>query len=448
MVALVGRPVADWRERLGEKLMSPAEAVAIVRPGDTVFVGLLGSVPMTLCAALVERAAEIAGATILTGLTPFDWDRPEVLAHLQVRSLYAGPVERRAVNEGRIEYIPAASFVPGRMPHGWDVPIDVAAIPISPPDAEGYCSFGATVFFNPTAVEQARTLIGEIHPEYIRTGGQNRVHISKFARLAEAAAAPAPLPIPPRSDETVYAAEVICTLTATELIPDQATLQIGIGDVSAAMCLYLFEKHDLGIHTELLPGGIPALIDAGVVTGKYKEVNAGKVVASLAAQLPPEEMAYIDGNPTFELYDFGYTDDMRLLLRFTNFVAVNNALFVDLTGNGTAETMGSRVFSGPGGQPTFVYAASAVPGGRSILVLPSSQLVDGERQTRIMPTLPLGTTATAHRAFVDYVVTEQGIATLHGKSIRERIGELISVAHPDFRAELKAEAQRIYGFTI
>lgn len=448
MVALVGRPVADWRERYAATLMSPAEVMAIVRPGDTVFAGLLNSVPLTLCAALADRAAQIPGVTVLTGLTPFNWDRPEILEHLRVRSLYAGPVERRAVNEGRIDYVPAASFVPGRMPHGWDVPIDVAAIPISPPDEAGYCSFGATVFFNPTVVEHAQALVGEIHPEFIRTGGQNRIHISRFARLAEAAPAGTALPIPPRSEETVFAAEVICTLTATELVPDRATLQIGIGDVSAAMCLYLFEKHDLGIHTELLPGGVPALIDAGVVTGRYKEINTGKVVASLAAQLPAEELAYIDGNPIFEFYDFGYTDDMRRLLQFTNFVAINNALFVDLTGNGTAETMGPQVFSGPGGQPTFVYAASAVPGGRSILVLPSSQVVNGERLTRIMPTLPLGTTVTTHRAFVDYVVTEQGIATLHGKSLRERIGELISVAHPDFRAELKGEAQRIYGFTI
>src|SRR5262249_7506262 len=161
-----------------------------------------------------------------------------------------------------------------------------------------------------------------------------------------------PPQIPPRSEETVYAAEVICTLTAAELVPDCSTVQIGIGDVSAAMALYFTDKHDLGIHTELLPSGIVDLLDQGIVTGKYKEVHPGKVVASLAAQIPPEELARIDGHPAFELWDFSHTDDMRVLLQFERFVAINNALFVDLTGNVCSETMGAQIFSGPGGQPT------------------------------------------------------------------------------------------------
>jgi 4-hydroxybutyrate CoA-transferase len=296
-------------------------------------------------------------------------------------------------------------------------------------------------------VNLAKQLVGEVHPEFIRTGGQNSVHISKFARVAEAAGPPPPLPIPPRSEETTYAAEVICTLTAADLIHDRDTLQIGIGDVSAAMALYLTDKHDLGIHTELLPGGIADLVKQGVVTGRYKEVHPGKVVASVAAQLTPEELAFIDGNPTFELYEFGHTDDMRVLLQFENFVAINNALLVDLTGNVCAETWGPRVFSGPGGQPTFSYAASVVSG-RSIIVLPSSQLLGDDRQTRVVPMLPEGSTITSHRAFVDYVVTEQGIAHLSGRSLRERCGELISVAHPDFRAELRRQAQALYGVTV
>jgi 4-hydroxybutyrate CoA-transferase len=273
------------------------------------------------------------------------------------------------------------------------------------------------------------------------------VPIAVFDRLAEFSGAAPPPPIPPRSEETVYAAEVICTLTAAELVPDRSTLQIGIGDVSAAMALYFGDKRDLGIHTELLPGGIVDLVDQGVVTGKYKEVHPGKVVASVAAQLPPEEMARIDGNPAFELYDFNHTDDMRVLLQFERFVAINNALFVDLTGNVCAESWGPLPYTGTGGQATFAYAAH-VTNRHSVIVLPSSQLVNGERQPRIMATLPEGSTVTSHRAFVDYVVTEQGIATLSGKSLRERIGELISVAHPDFQAELRREAATVYGINV
>lgn len=441
---LVKPPAADWKARYADRLVSPREAVSIIKPGDTVWGGLLNSVPATLSAAVVERAPELPGVTIITCLTPFNWDRPEVLQNIRIFGGYAGPVERAAVQEGRFDYLPLAGFREGRLPNGWHIDYDVALLPISPPDEDGYCSFGGAVFFNPTVVKLAKNLVGEIHPEFIRTGGQNSIHISQFARLCEAAGPPPAPPIAPRSEETVYAAEVICTLTAAELVPDRATLQIGIGDVSAAMCLYLADKHDLGIHTELMPGGVTQLVEQGVVTGKYKEVNPGKVVASVIAQVQPEEWGYIDGNPTFELYDFGYTDDMRVLLQFNNFVAINNALFVDVTGNVCAETWGPKVFTGPGGQPTFTYAAS-VSNAKSIIVLPSSQLVNSERQPRIMATLPEGSTVTAHRAFVDYVVTEQGIATLTGKSLRERIDELTSVAHPDFRADLRKTAKKLYG---
>lgn len=437
----------NWRERYAAQLVSPQEAVRLVQPGDSVWMGVLNSVPVALCDALAARASDLPGVSIYTSLTPYNWDRPEILATMRVHSLYSGPLERRGIQEGRIEYIPAAGFREGRLPHGFHRPYDVAAIPISPPDEAGYCSYGGAVFFSPVVVDLARQLIGEVHPEFIRTGGDNRVHVSRFARLTEVGGPPAPSPIAPRSEETVYAAEVICTLVASELIHDRDTLQIGIGDVSAALALYLTDKHDLGIHTELLPGGITALVEQGVVTGAYKEVHPGKVVASVAAQLAPDELAYIDGNPAFELYQFGYTDDMRVVLQFGQFAAVNNALLVDLTGNVAAEGWGPRVFTGPGGQPTFSYAASVISG-RSIIVLPSSQLVGDERQPRIVPALPAGSTNTSHRAFVDYVVTEQGIAHLSGRTVRERAAELIAVAHPDFRAELRRQARELYGVTV
>jgi 4-hydroxybutyrate CoA-transferase len=437
----------NWREQVGDRLMTASEAMQVVKPGDSVWMGGLGSMPVALCAALAERADELADVTIDTFLTPFNWDRPELLRSFRVCTGYTGPLERKAAQEGRFDFVPVAGFREGSMPPGWDKDYDVACIPISPPDEDGICSFGAAVFFGPTIASHAKVLVGEIHPEFIRTGGQNAIHISRFARLAEFEGTAPPTPIPPRSDETVYAAEVICTLTAAELISDRSTVQIGIGDVSAALALYLTDKHDLGIHTELLPGGIVDLVDRGVVTGRYKEVHPGKVVASLAAQLSSEELDRINGHLDFELYDFNHTDDMRVLLQFETFVAINNALFVDLTGNVSSETWGALPYTGPGGQPTFAYAAH-VTNRHSIIVLPSSQLVNNERQPRIMAMLPEGSTITTHRAYVDYVVTEQGVATLSGKSIRERIAELISVAHPDFRADLRREAAKVYNISV
>lgn len=230
---------------------------------------------------------------------------------------------------------------------------------------------------------------------------------------------------------------MICTLVASELIHDGDTLQIGLGDVTSAMALYLDDKHDLGIQTELIPGGIVDLVEKGVVTGKHKQVAPGKVIGSAFAMLPQEELAGADMNPKFELWDFCHTDDVRVLMREENFVAINNALQIDLTGQITAETLNGRVYSGPGGQTAFAFAASWCEGGRSVIAVPSSSLVGSERESRILPELPLGSVVTVPRTYVDYVVTEYGIASLRGKTIRQRTEELIAVAHPDFRGELR-----------
>jgi 4-hydroxybutyrate CoA-transferase len=218
--------------------------------------------------------------------------------------------------------------------------------------------------------------------------------------------------------------------------------------VSSALALYLGEKRDLGVQTELITGGIAQLVHDGVATGKYKTLHREKVVGSALVALSDEEMRLIDGNPVFELYDFGYTDDVRMLIQHSNLVAVNNALLVDLTGQVASESIGAKIWTGVGGQTAFMIAAQYSPGGRSVTVLPSSHVLSGERRTRIVGALPEGSLVTVPRTLVDYVVTEHGIASLRGKTVRERIGELISVAHPDFREELKTEAKRLYGIAL
>lgn len=440
----MARDVGDWRARCGGRLCSPEEAVALVKDGDRVWLGGWTSMPLQLAAALAARAPELRDVTVMDFLAPFNWDRPEILEHFRVRTFYASPYDRAAARQGRFDFVPVAQFREGNLPPGIDGGIDVAMVPISPPDEEGWCSFGAAVFFSPQICERVPRLVGEIHPDFIRTGGQNRVHISKFERVAEFSMAAVPPAIPPRSEETELAAQIICTLVANEIVYDGATVQFGIGDVSAALPVFLGERRDLGVHTELLPGGMPELLEQGVVTGRHKPVHPGKVVAAAAGQVSPAELAYMDENPAFELYDFTHTDDLRVLLQFENFVAVNNALAVDLTGNVASETMGAAIFSGTGGQNAFAVAASHAAGG-SVIVLPSSSLVDGIRQPRIVGGHPPGTVVTVHRGFVDFVVTEQGIARLRGKSVRERVDEMVAVSHPDFRAELRAEAAKLYG---
>ncbi len=434
----------DWRSHFSEKVCSPEDAAGLVQSGDRIYLGMLGSNPETLSAALMARRDELRDVSVYHFLAPVVWATPENAAAFRLVTAYATPADRQQVRAGAADYLPVANFRESWVKEAFGE-LDVVLVKTSAPDEHGYMSFGPALWLNRTFCDLARTIVCEVDERLIRTFGENFIHVSEVAALTEHRDSDdRELPIPPRTEEVVAAAEVICTLIASELIKDGDTLQIGLGDVTAAMALYLGEKHDLGIQTELIPGGVAPLVQEGVITGKYKEVAPGKVVGAGFAQVPPDELAIAHLNPKFELWDFCHTDDLRTLIRESNFVAINNALQLDLTGQVTAETLNGQVYSGPGGQTVFAVAASYSEGGRSVIALPSSSMVDGERHSRILPTLPVGTMTTVPRTFVDYVVTEHGIATLRGKTVRERADELISVAHPDARAELRKEAVRLY----
>jgi 4-hydroxybutyrate CoA-transferase len=323
----------------------------------------------------------------------------------------------------------------------------VFLVPVSPPDAHGYCSFGPGVWLSGTLTHNAKTVIAEVHEDFIRTFGENFVRLDQLDVLVEADAPTGAVAAPPLSEEEVNAVEVICTLVAAELVNDGDTVQMGVGTVSASLGMYLDGKQDLGVQTELITGGIVDLVDRGVVTGRYKSIHKGKVVGSALVALTLEEMQRIDGNPVFELYDFGYTDDLRRLLQVERFVTVNNALQIDLTGQVSGESFGQQMYTGVGGQTVFMIAGAYSPGGKSVSVTPSSSVptATGERVSRIVPVLGPGGVVTVPRTYVDYVVTENGIATLRGKTVKERARELISVAHPEFQDELEHKARRRFA---
>jgi 4-hydroxybutyrate CoA-transferase len=449
----------DWRQTYAHKLRSAEDAVADVQSGQAVVCAMFDGMPVTVCGALANRAPELENVTVFHFVSAFGWfgfdaerpaDRPPAFRQL---TPFATNVDRDAVRSGRVEYLPAALWRTGRLPYGAG-PFDYHLCTVSPPDAEGWCSFGGSVWMNPTFADNSRTIIAEVDERAIRTGGANRIHVDRIDRLispdptVREKVRTAMARAGDRSDEEVAIAEVICTLVGLELINDGDTVQIGTGAVSAALAPYLTHRHDLGIHTELLPGGIPALIDAGVVTGAKKGTHPGKVVATGLSLIPRAEIDYIDGNPTFELYDFTYTDDLDLLANEPRLVAVNNAMEVDLTGQVNGEAIGPWPFTGPGGQTAFAIAAAHSAEGRSIIVLPSSYVKDGVRHTRIKATLAEAAPVTVQRSAVDYIVTEWGIATMRGKTIRQRIGELLAIAHPDCRPQLKDEAQRTYGWSF
>lgn len=401
--------------------------------------------PETLSQALMARKDELRGVTVYHYIAPIVWATPETAGSFRLVTAFTTAADRKQVQAGMADYVPMGNFRQSWVKDALGN-IDASFVKTSPPNENGYLSFGPALWANRTACDVTRKIVCEVDERLIRTYGDNFLHMSEVTYLTEHRLEDERTPpIPPRTDEVVAAAEVICTLIATDLIHDGDTLQIGFGDVSSALALYLENKHDIGIQSEMITGGVAPLVEQGVITGRYKDIAPGKVVGSAFTVLPPEELAIAHENPRFELWDFCRTDDLRTLVHETNLVAVNNALQVDITGQVTAETLNGQVYSGPGGQTVFAVASSYSEGGRSIIAMPSSSLTNGERYSRILPRLPEGTMVTVPRTFVDYIVTEHGIATLKGKTVRDRIGEMIAVAHPDFRADLRKQAAKLYA---
>jgi acyl-CoA hydrolase len=441
--------MANWRDQCGAKLVTAAEAVARISPGDTVTVAPYTCTPHTLCNALIDRlrTGEVRGIRIDHPASLSAWCEPGVLDAIELHDNYATPLNRAAVRAGAVEYLPVGIWKTDAIPDGFASRPDVFMVPVSPPDRGGWCSFGPGVWLSGTLCRNARLVIAEVHEDFIRTGGENFVHIDGLDVVVESDAPTSTTAAPPLNDEEVAAVEVICTLVAAELINDGDTVQMGVGTVSASLGMYLDGRNDLGVQTELITGGIVDLVERGVVTGNRKTIHKRKVVGSACVALPADELARIDGNPAFELYDFGYTDDLRRLIQIENFVTVNNALQVDLTGQVSAESIGQQMYTGVGGQTVFMVAGAYSHGGRSVSVTPSSSVptTTGQRVSRIVPTLDPGGVVTVPRTYIDHVVTEQGIATLRGKTIKERVHALLEITHPDFRDELTEEAKRLYA---
>jgi 4-hydroxybutyrate CoA-transferase len=441
----------DWRDQIGRKLVPLEKAVAHVTSGAVVGVAPYTCTPHTLCRGLSElgKRGGFKDVRIDHPAALFDWTEPEHRGVLTLRDAYATPPNRAACHAGEMEYLPVGLWRTYEVPPGFTTEPDVYLVPVSPPNERGYCSFGPGVWLSRTVSRGAKLVLAEVHEDFIRTFGENYIHVDEIDWLVEAEedSALSTTPPPPPSEEEQAAVDVICNLVAAELVNDGDTLQMGVGTVSASLAPYLDFRNDLGIQTELITGGTVDLVKKGVVTGRYKSIHPHKVVASAVVALDREEMDEMHENPIFELYDFGYTDDLRRLILVERFVTVNNALAVDLTGQVAAESFDHRMYTGVGGQTVFMIAGAYSPGGKSVSVLPSSAVLTGSdrRVSRIVAGLPPGTPVTVPRTYVDYVVTEYGIAELCGKTVRERTRALLEVAHPDFRDDLATRATEMYG---
>ena len=437
-----------WQSLCGDKLVTPEQAISLIKPTDTVYIAGLQSTPYALCQALIAHKEALRGLRLNTLVSFYDWDIPGLEDCFHLESWYLSRRERTLMHKGAIDYVPVSYFRAEALPHGIDA-LDVYMVSVSPPDQHGYCSYGTSVGMSPLMTKQADRVIAEIDPSFIRTGGENYIHISEIDRCVEREDARPPSITPEvYTHEKQDAIDAICMSIVNELIQDGDTIQIGAGDMTSPLPAYLYGKNDIGMQTEIVPPGVVALVQAGILTGRNKVQHPGTVVGTgFHPMLSPEELDFIDDNPGFELYDFNYTDDIRLLCQDPHFTAINNALSIDLTGQVASESIGPQQFTGTGGQTAFSIAAS-LAGSKSIIAVPSNSFLHDKRISRIVPTLAPGTIVTTPRAFVDYVVTEYGIATMRGKNLRERAQALIAVAHPDFRDQLQEEAKRLHGACV
>ena len=432
--------MASWQERYQSKITTADEAVRAVKSGDRIFLTGNASVPLELLAALVRRAPELEDVEICHPLAicPSDYVSPEMEGHLRVNTMCISANVRKAVNEGRADFTPVMlSEFPLLFKNG-HLPLDVAFIHVSPPDAHGYCSLGAESGLTITAAEVAKVVIAQVNEQMPRTMGDTWMHVDRMHHIIEVNC-----PISEHAMDEEDNAEVVERIAGhiAGLIPDGATMQLGIGAIPNAVLKYLYDKKDLGVHSELISDGVIDLVEAGVLNNSRKSIHPGKIVAGFL--LGTKRLyKWADNNPLIDLRRTEYVNDPFVVAQNDRMVAINSALEVDLTGQVCADSIGPRMYSAVGGQLDFIYGASRSKGGVPIIAMPSTSLLrDGSIISKITPKLKLGAGVVTTRNHVHFVVTEFGVARLYGKSIRQRTQALIDIADPRFRDDITARAR-------
>lgn len=425
-----------WAEIYRRKVCDAAEALKAVKSGDRVYIHPGCAEPETLVEALVARKDDLQDVEITHLLTmgTAPYVAPGMEKHFRHRALFTGGNVRKAVNEGRADYVPVfLSEIPGLFTDG-TLPIDVALIQVSPPDEHGFCSFGVGIECTKTAAENARVVIAEMNRQTPRTLGDSFIHVHKLTHIV-------PVDRPMIELPRVRMSELHSQIGANVagLVQDGATLQMGIGGIPDAVLFHLSGKKDLGVHTEMFSDGVIELVMKGIINNEKKTLHQGKIIASFV--LGSRALYdFIDNNPICEFHPSQYVNDPFVVAQNDNMVAINSAIQVDLTGQVCSDSIGYSVYSGFGGQVDFIRGAARSKGGKPIIALPATAKDD--TVSRIVLHLDEGAGVVTSRADVHYVVTEFGVAHLYGRSIRERATALIQIAHPKFRDELTAAARQ------
>ncbi|MBP1620408.1 MAG: acetyl-CoA hydrolase [Acidobacteria bacterium] len=420
----------NWFDDYKAKLQTAAQAVGRIASGDDVYYGGNAAIPAALVRALAERADELSGVrlhhVLLLGEDPLS--APGMESHFRHNSLFVGPADRVAVNEGRADYVPIFLHQIPRLFTDRVVELDVAMVMVSPPDEHGFMSLGVETLASKAACRAARTVIAQVNEKMPRVLGDSFVHVSRVAAIVEATE-PLPnlVPKPATEVERQIGSHII------GLIEPGATLQMGIGGIPDAVWAAIEGPLDLGIHTEMISDGAMRAIERGSVTGNRKSLHTGKVVITFA--LGSNDLYdYLNNNPFIEAHPVDHVNDPFVVSQNDNLVAINSAIEIDLTGQVCSDSIGPRIYSGFGGQVDFIRGAARSKGGRPVIAIPS--LAQGGKTSRIVPYLKTGAGVVTSRADVHWVVTEHGVVNLFGKNLRQRAEALIGIAAPEHRQAL------------
>jgi acetyl-CoA hydrolase len=433
----------DMSHLYQSRVVTAEEAVRKIQSGQRVFLTSNCSTPQKVLAALVEYAPNLKDVEICQALSigPADYVSAAMQGHLRVNSIFISANIRKAVQEGRADFTPVFLSEFPLLFKNKILPLDVALVHVSPPDEHGFCSLGVEVGPTKSSAESAEMIIAEVNQQMPRTLGDSFIHVSRLNFIV-----PVDYTLPEMYMGDEGKSEVTEKIAGyiAELIPDGATMQMGIGDIPDAVLKHLYHKQDLGVHSELISDGVIDLVEAGVLTNARKSIHTGKIVAGIIIG-SGRLYNWVDDNPQLEMHPSEYVNDPFVVAQNDRMVAINSAIEVDLTGQVCADSIGPKPYSGVGGQLDFIYGASRSKGGVPIIALPSTTILhDGTVISRVVSMLKHGAGVVTTRNHVRYVVTEYGVADLYGKTIRQRASALINIAHPDFREDMRRQAVELH----
>lgn len=419
----------DWKTLYQSRLICADKALDEVKSNSRIVLGHAAGEPKHLVGTLVSKKDQYENVEIvhMVSLGTSEYAKPGMEKHFRHNALFVGGGTRKAVEEGRADFTPCFFHeVPSFFKDG-SLPVDTTLIQVTPPDEEGYVSLGVSVDYTLSAAKNSKKIIAQVNKMMPRTGGDSALHVSEIDCFVEYDEPLFELK-PPNIGEVEKAIGENCA----KLINDGDTLQLGIGAIPDAVLLFLKEKKDLGIHSEMISDGVLELVNAGVITNSKKSIHKGKSIVTFLMGTQ-KLYDYVNDNPEIELYPVDYVNNPVTVMKNDNIVAINSCVQVDFMGQVASESVGLKQISGTGGQVDFVRGATMAKGGRAIMAMPSTAAKG--TVSKIVPLLDEGAAVTTLRTDVDYIVTEYGIASLKGKSLKERARQLISIAHPNFKEE-------------